>query len=359
MNVLKKINNTRRNVMRSITKNIGSSSADTNVRLSSKATIKRVLICRPNHRLGNLLLTTPLVQEVAATFPDCKIDLFVKGGLAPILFENYSYVDRIIKLPKKHFKQLHTYLSGWFSLKTRRYDIVINVAEGSSSGRLSAQFTNAKYKFFGEVDADTQLKHPDQVHIAKHPVYSFRNHIARLGITPNSGPVPLLDLKLSPDEIAEGKKTLAAITGNPDKKTICLYTFATGSKCYCPTFWDDFYSKLKAEYPNHNVIEVLPVENISQITHTIPKFYSTDIRNIGAVIANTCLFIGADCGIMHLASAAHTPTVGLFSGNNIEKYQPYGNNSIAISTNSGCTTNWLEVINSVLTANKCLQKIGA
>jgi ADP-heptose:LPS heptosyltransferase len=37
-------------------------------------------------------------------------------------------------------------------------------------------------------------------------------------------------------------------------------------------------------------------------------FYSKDIREIGAVIANTEIFIGADSGIMHLASASLTPT---------------------------------------------------
>jgi ADP-heptose:LPS heptosyltransferase len=358
MSVLKKINSLRREVMRGITKNIGSSATNPNMRLKNKSEIKRVLICRPNHRLGNLLLTTPLVQEVAATFPDCKIDLFVKGNLAPILFENYSNVDRIIKLPKKHFKQLPQYIGAWLLLKKRRYDIVINVAEGSSSGRLSAKISNAKYKFFGDVSQDMQARHPDYMHIAKHPVYSFRNYIARLGFNANNAPVPTLNLKLSPAEITEGKRTLEALTGNPNK-TICLYTYATGSKCYCPTFWDDFYSKLQTEYPDHNIIEVLPVENVSQITASIPSYYSTDIRHIGAVIANTSIFIGADCGIMHLASAVHTPTVGLFSGDNISKYQPYGNGSIAISTNSGCTANWLEIINSIIVGNKRLQKIGA
>ena len=34
----------------------------------TKAEIKRILICRPNHRLGNLLLLTPLLQEVIETF---------------------------------------------------------------------------------------------------------------------------------------------------------------------------------------------------------------------------------------------------------------------------------------------------
>jgi ADP-heptose:LPS heptosyltransferase len=41
-------------------------------------------------------------------------------------------------------------------------------------------------------------------------------------------------------------------------------------------------------------------ENVSQIAFKSPTFYSKDIREIGAVIANTEIFIGADSGIMHL-----------------------------------------------------------
>jgi ADP-heptose:LPS heptosyltransferase len=59
-------------------------------------------------------------------------------------------------------------------------------------------------------------------------------------------------------------------------------------------------------------------------------FYSKDIREIGAVIANTEIFIGADSGIMHLASASLTPTVGLFSRPNQVTYAPYNNDSTAI-----------------------------
>jgi ADP-heptose:LPS heptosyltransferase len=65
-----------------------------------------------------------------------------------------------------------------------------------------------------------------------------------------------------------------------------------------------FYDRLKAEYPNYNIIEVLPVENVSQIGFKAPTFYSKDVREIGALMANTEVFIGGDSGIMHLASAS-------------------------------------------------------
>lgn len=350
MSILKKINVFRRFVTRNITKNIGSTNSDQNFDLADKPEIKRILICRPNHRLGNLLLITPLFQEITNTFPNCKIDLFVKGGLAPILFKNYENVDLIIQLPKKHFKQLIDYIHGWLSIKKHHYDIVINVDKNSSSGRLSAQMANAKYKFFGDMDEDIQLKHDDYQHMAKHPVYNFRNFLTKLGYEKNESPIPPLNLKLSSSEISEGQKTLKELVKN-EKKTICIFTNATGDKCYSETWWEEFYERLKTEYQNYNIIEVLPVENISKIAFKAPTFYSKDVREIGALVANTEVFIGADSGIMHLASAALTPTVGLFSRDNEKKYQPYDNNSVSINTNYSSIDEWINVINKILNNN--------
>jgi hypothetical protein len=92
-------------------------------------------------------------------------------------------------------------------VKKYSYDIVINVVENSSSGRLSAQFVNSKYKFFGDDVDDIQLKHKDYEHIAKYPVYNFRHYLTKLGFKENNSPVPNLDLKLSASELAEAKKT--------------------------------------------------------------------------------------------------------------------------------------------------------
>jgi len=67
--------------MRFLTKKIGSSQKKKNNTIEDPARVKQILICRPNARLGNLLLITPLIKEVSAAFPEAQIDLFVKGGL--------------------------------------------------------------------------------------------------------------------------------------------------------------------------------------------------------------------------------------------------------------------------------------
>jgi len=351
MSILKQINAVRRSLMQGLTTKISASAMDQNLQMIDKNAIKTVLICRPNHRLGNQLLITPLVQEVTETFPNCKIDLFVKGNVAPIIFENYKNIDSIIKLPKKHFDDLLPYMKGWMSLQKKEYDLVINVDKNSSSGRLSTKFAKSTYKFFGDEETDFELKFPDHKHIAKYPIYSLRSYLSKLGIPNKDKSVPPLDIKLSLPEIAAAKLELEKLI-NKDKKTICIFTFATGEKCYSETWWNDFYNRLKEEYSgNYNIVELLPVENVSQIDFKAPSFYSKDIRQIASFIANTAVFIGADSGMMHLAGASTTPTVGLFSVTSIEKYEPYGNNSVAVDTNTMTTDEMIKTIDAILSKN--------
>lgn len=350
MSLLKKANEHRRVIMRNLTKNIGTTQINPKLLKKGKFEAKRILISRPNGRLGNLLLITPLLQEIEATFPGCKTDLFIKGNLAPILFKNYPSVDRIIKLPGKPFKELFKYTLAWASIKKSRYDIVINVVNSSSSGRLSTKFASAKIKHFGDVSEEIKTAYADQEHMAKYPVYNFREFLGKLGIQENNPekPVPPLNLRLDTKELETGKNKLEEITKN-DKKTIAVFTYATGAKCYSPEWWNPFYERLKAEFePEYNIIEILPAENVSQIGFKATSYYSRDIREIGGVMANCAVFIGADSGMMHLASASGVPTAGLFWCTKTESYEPYNEGSTAIDTSKNDIDSMLNIINGIL-----------
>ena len=346
MHLFQLVNRIRKTLMHHITKNIGAACMvipDP----GEKIEIRKILICRPNHRLGNQLLMTAILQEVSATFPNCTIDLFVKGTLSPLIFAHYKNVHNIICLPKKPHQHILLYIQGWMALRKTQYDLAINVVKGSSSGRLSTRWACATYKFFGDEIEDIKTKYADHEHVAKYPVYNLRNYLALLGFSNTIQTVPSLDIKLSASEIAQGKKILDGMV-NFKKKTICLFTYATGAKCYTSEWWTQFYEQLKLTFAHYHFIEVLPVENISQLSFRVPSFYSKDVREIASVIANTELFIGADSGIMHLSSAAHTPTVGLFCVTNPNIFQPYGNHSVGIDTNRGQPADWMKTIKAVL-----------
>lgn len=310
--------------------------------------IRRILIIRPNHRLGNTLLITPIVAEMEQLFPTATVDLFVKGGIASEVFREYPQVDRILALPKKHFKALGTYLWTWVRLRMRAYDLVINSVSHSSSGRLATAWARGKYKWYGDRNENVQVLRSQLIpHMAHGLVMDFRTFWTPQTLFMTPRPLPLMDVKLSVAEKNMGRALLDSLVPN-EKKTIALFTYATGAKCYSPEWWIPFYQRLQTEFPNYQFIEILPAEHVSQIDFAAPTLYSKSIREMAAVIANCTLFIGADSGVMHLASAALTPTVGLFQVTDPAVYGPYGNHSFAADTRVMTTEILLERIHQTL-----------
>ncbi len=343
------VNKKRKRITQFFSKRVGNSYYIPDSGSLEIATIKRVLIVRPNHRLGNQLLLTPLVDDVANTFPNCEIDLFVKGGVAIPVFQSHTKVCNIFQLPKNPFLHIFQYLKVWMSINSRHYDIAINGEVNSSSGRMLTHRSNARYKILGEPGDSSQKIALDYEHKSKRSVQYFRCFLAKLGLPENTQPIPLLDLRLTSFEINYGKKYLDALVQN-DKRTICIYTNATGDKCYSKNWWESLYERLLKEYKEYNIVEMLPIENISRINFKAPNIYSRNIREMAAIIHNTAVFIAADNGVMHLASASSTPTVGLFSVTNSNNYAPYGNGSIAIDTNISTVEDIFKSLNSILTA---------
>lgn len=342
------INEYRRKLTKRLTKNVGSGYVNPPAPAEGNAAIKRILVSRPNHRLGNQLLLSPLLQELEATFPGCKIDLFVRGGLSHVLFKNYPSIGNVIKLPKRPLKEPAAFFAAWRTVRSTPYDLAINVIHGSSSGGVSVSKSKAKYKLFSILTQEVIDAHPaDYMHMAKNAIYPMRTELAKLGFKVQEGDVPLIDLRLDADELAHGKAELDKLV-SAEKKTIGIFTFATGSKRYTADWWLPVYETLKKRFPEYNIVEVLPAENVSQINFAAPSFYSHDIREITAFMAATKVFIAADSGIMHLASASKTPTLGLFSVTQSARYGPYGNGSVAVDTNVTDANGIADIVAGVL-----------
>lgn len=329
MNDLKRINKFRRRLTHLLTAKIGSTKSDSRI-LTNQENIKSILVSRPNHRLGNLLLITPLLQALESNFPNARVDIFVKGNLASILLKKYKQIDQIIALPKNHFGQLPSYLAAWFKIRKKKYDLVVNAVPSSSSGRLSTKLARADYKIFGDKINNVSSLDQGHHHIAKHPVYCLRNTILKNSSIATKA-IPSISLKISRNEIEKGKIILEKIVGS-HKKILAIFTYATGEKCHSKVWWNDFYKALRNEFPEHTILEILPKEKVSQIDFKALTYYSKDLREMCSVIANTEAFIGADSGIMHLAVASKVPVIGLFNITNAQKYGPYGGQNMAIDT---------------------------
>ena len=298
----------------------------------------KVLISRPNHRLGNQLLLTPLIEEVKKEFPNCKIHLVVNGNLSSILFSQDNNIEQIFNLPKKPFNNISNYLSQSFRLISNNYHIAIAADENSNSSKIFVKLSRAKYKIY---DSGTNNLHKP-VHIAKIPVFNFKT-LADPSQDLRDYGYSKLSLALTSEEIEKGRLLTRKLFDN-DKKTICIFTFATGNKCHSQEWWSHLYEELKNNFDDFNILEMLPIENVSQINFKSTHFYGKDLREIASIIENSAIFIGADSGMMHLSASTHTTTLGLFNITNPKVYSPYGNKNQSIETNAVQISEIIEIL---------------
>lgn len=348
---VKKLDKIRKWLMPKLTGSIGKNHFPKKITGTKPSDIKKILVCRPNQRLGNILLITPLIQELERVFPDGKIDVIVKGTVADTVLKKYKSINRIIVLPRKPFKAPIHYLKVFFSVKLKKYDLVINGDKDSSSGRILAYLANSTYKLFGFAEEELKGEYDDYEHMAKNTIYNLRHYLDNAGLYRRTDPsiMPSLDLKLTQKELANGKAVLNSLVADEKKETMLIFTHATGAKCYSKLWWSRCYSELNSRFGhNYNIIEILPYENISRIDFKTISFYSTDIREIASLMANAEMFIGADSGIMHLASASGTTTIGLFSVTDENKYRPYSNRSISFNTEEQTINDLMETVESIL-----------
>lgn len=288
--------------------------------------IKTVLLIRPNHRLGNQLLVTPLFVELINRIPEVQITYLGKGDLSKTLFQHFKAVNRFILMPKKHFKELHNYIGVFIKVLFYKHDLVINLAEGSTSGNLLARLARAKYKVLNNKHTNLQLN-IKEVHMALRPIANFRKCF---GLTDNE-PYPGLSLGF-PKPYISSLKWYREKEERLQKPVLFLFTNATGNKDYDAAFWEEMATLLGQNFPNHHLVEFLPICGTSKLNGIIDQFYSKDLMEMAKVLACGDIMITGDCGIMHLAVAAPIKTIALFKSNSIEIYKPYGNQNRVIDT---------------------------
>lgn len=307
----------------------------------------KVLIIRPNHRLGNQLMLSPLINELENQFQKVDIHLFVKGGLCPILYAENSSVTEFITLPKKHFKELKAYIISWFKLRKTSYDLVINITPSSSSGKLATRIAKGAHKIYTPTP-EMQSQLPK--HMALVPVAMLRHSLKSWGVPQKNSAYPHMEIRLSEDEVIKGKEILNELSNSPEK-TIAIYTYATGAKCKDSTWWVPFYEKLQTTFPDYSILEILPVENVSQIDFAAPSYYSKDLREIAAVTSHVAIWIGTDSGMMHLAACTPTQVIGLFSVTNPDIYGPYRKGSSSVNIDQVSHDELIHIIKEKLNDN--------
>ncbi|HEY0199566.1 MAG TPA: glycosyltransferase family 9 protein [Rhodanobacter sp.] len=302
--------------------------------------IYHILVCRPNHRLGNMILMTPLIGELERLYKGAEIDIVAEGYAAAEIFRTFPNVRHIYCLPPRGFKHPFVFLSKILKIRKTRYDLIIDPCLGSGFSRLLTRLFQGQRKLgFDDSGRRRGMTHlvPNSMaplHMAKRAVMLARWHCPTLGNEVEN--FPLLDIRLTGPERRQGEQQIRDIVVASGQSSaggvIGLFAEATGAKRYCQDWWNAFVSAVQLASPNCSLVEIIPVHGRSMLDSKWPGYYSTSIRRMASAMAGVDMMISADCGAMHLAAASGVPTIGMFSVTDAKVYGPYGSHNAHLVT---------------------------
>jgi len=319
--------------------------------------VRRIAVLRPNHRLGNTLLLTPLVRELEARFPDAEIELVASGVAAGAVFRQFTQVTAVHAFPAASYRHPSQVLSLLLTLKRRSFDMAIDPIPQSRSGRFLLGMIRARERVgyrWGVPGRDRMLTHAVDPatapsHCAESPVHLL--HAAyfpdavrdanRAGLT--------LDLRLTERERREGERQLTAVLGSSSRHRtrIGIFAHATGEKCYPAAWWRKIVAYFRRQ-TSVQLVEFVPIDGRPRLDGEIPALHTCDLRVLGATLAATSIVVIADGGVMHLADAAGARVLGLFKTTEPSRYGPCRSMSQSLMARNASPEAVAERISAVL-----------
>jgi ADP-heptose:LPS heptosyltransferase len=306
------------------------------------ATVRRIAVLRPNRRIGNTLMLTPLLQELEGRFPEAQIELVTTCAAAGELLRRYARVSAVhVILAEQPLRALRTLAA----LRRHSYDLAIDPVRRSRTGRGLLAYLRARDRVgfrWGVALRDRTLTHvadPEQspAHLSQQPLFLMRTAYYPRAL---SQPVAQtddvnapLELRLTQSERRDGERRLAGAFDRGDGPCgpiVAIYAHATGEKSYPVEWWRRMVECLRRQSPAVQLLEIVPADRRARLAALMPGLYTPDLRLLGATLAATSLVVIPDGGVMHLAEAAGARLLALFRSTEPAYYGPCRTDSEAL-----------------------------
>ena len=303
------------------------------------AVLRRIVVVRMNGRMGNTLFLTPLLTALADALPDASVDLVILYPEAAELLRGLPGLRRVMVLPHKGWWRLNRSLATLREIRRERYDLAIDPAPDSTGGRFAMLFCRARFRL-GFRSENQWLPLSNAVDIPREVFHQARlplELLARLPRGPGPRPATRLQLALDANELEAGKERVAAclavcrIERPANRPVIGFFVYARGSKNLGADWWRKFWRKFLLLEPGVIPFEVLPSAATTPLLPGNPALHMSSPRQLAATMAAMQLFVSADTGPLHLASATEVPVVALFGPSSPALFGPLKNTDTVIA----------------------------
>jgi heptosyltransferase III len=265
-------------------------------------------------RIGDAVLSAGVLAHLVERYPGARFTIAAGPAAAP-LFEGVPGLERLIVVAKRRFAAHWLALYGAVAL--RRWDVVVDLRGSALSYLLRAGERRVMAK--GDPGAHRVAQLAGLFALDPPPAPRLfltpRHESAAARLVPAGGPV----LAIGPaanwrgkqwrgERFAELALRLTAPAGLLPAARVALFGAA------------------------HEREQAVPLLRALAPGRAIDLIGRTDLLTAAAALQRCALFIGNDTGVMHIAAAMGTPTLGLFGPSLPEHYAPWGSRTAVVRT---------------------------
>ncbi len=257
-------------------------------------------------RIGDAVLSCGLLGHLLERHPGAQVTLAAGRAAAP-LFAALPGLERVLTIDKRPFKG--HWLDLWTATAFCRWDLVVDLRASAiaylvpARRRVTAGKRDDTRHRVEELAALLDLDPPPAPRVWLAP----EHEAAAERLVPAGAPV----LAIGPAANWTGKQWPAARFAEAVQRLTGPAGLLAGARI-----------AILAAGPERDqarpVIEALPATRVLDLVGAV------DLLTAAACLRRCRAFLGNDSGLMHLAAAAGTPTLGLFGPSHTRRYRPWG-----------------------------------
>ncbi|OGC78400.1 MAG: hypothetical protein A2145_01750 [candidate division Zixibacteria bacterium RBG_16_40_9] len=303
--------------------------------------IKKILLVRQDKRLGNLILTLPLVSALRKRFPQSQISYLADKSFAEVL-EMCPEIDEVFVANKNSFWNPLKFWALLNKIRKSHFDLALDLSDENNFS-----FSNAFLTYLSQAPIRVGYQKAQnkgflnlEVPIIHKERHVIDRHLDLLRDLMGDFPTPEFNLRIDIEnknwaEDYLARKNVSArddligihIGGRSKKRWPVenfagLVKFLTKENNQSIIFWGEKEKGFLSEL-------VKLTENKIIISDLLP------ITKLAAFIKRCNLFISSDTGPMHLAVALKVPTLSIFIDSDVKKFGPKGDRHRVISGEVG------------------------
>jgi ADP-heptose:LPS heptosyltransferase len=257
-------------------------------------------------RIGDAVLSTGLLSHLVDRHPGARLTI-AAGPLAAPLFAAVPGLERLIVVEKQRFA-LH-WLPLYAAVAARRWDLVVDLRGSVLAWLLRAGERRVAAKGDGHQHRVRQLGRLFALDPPPGPLlWTAPDHERRAAVlVPAGAPV----VAIGPAANWRGKQWRAERFAELALRLTAAAGPFPGARVVV----------LAAGHERGQALPLLEAVPASRLVDLVGR---VDLLTAAAVLRRSVMFVGNDTGLMHIAAAAGTPTLGLFGPSPVDIYAPWG-----------------------------------